>query len=84
MPTGLAAPGVHRRHFPRSTSHSLRHLSPAQENNAESALEALKELQSETAKTLRDGKLVRRLWCYGNQQKTLFLTTPNTCPLPGV
>ena len=29
-----------------------------QESNAEKALEALKELQSETAKVLRDGKLV--------------------------
>ena len=83
-PQGWLRQQVHRGHFPPGTSDSLRHLSPAQENNAESALEALKELQSETAKTLRDGKLVRRLWCSGNQQKTLFLTTPNTCPLPGV
>jgi magnesium-transporting ATPase (P-type) len=30
-----------------------------QESNAEKALEALKELQSEHAKVLRDGKLVR-------------------------
>jgi len=30
-----------------------------QENNAESALDALKEMQSEHAKTMRDGKLVR-------------------------
>jgi Ca2+-transporting ATPase len=29
-----------------------------QESNAEKALEALKELQSETAKVLRDGKMV--------------------------
>jgi hypothetical protein len=32
-----------------------------QESNAEKALEALKELQSEHAKVIRDGKLVRRL-----------------------
>jgi magnesium-transporting ATPase (P-type) len=31
-----------------------------QESNAEKALEALKELQSEHAKVLRDGKLVRK------------------------
>jgi hypothetical protein len=30
-----------------------------QESNAESALDALKELQSENAKTLRDGKMAR-------------------------
>lgn len=31
----------------------------AQENNAESALEALKEMQSDHAKCMRGGKLVR-------------------------
>jgi magnesium-transporting ATPase (P-type) len=34
-------------------------LARSQESNAESALDALKELQSEHAKTLRDGKMVR-------------------------
>jgi hypothetical protein len=34
-----------------------------QESNAEKALEALKELQSEHAKVLRDGKLVRMSCC---------------------
>jgi hypothetical protein len=36
-----------------------RALARPQESNAESALDALKELQSEHAKTLRDGKMVR-------------------------
>lgn len=34
-----------------------------QESNAEKALEALKELQSDTARVIRGGKLVRGLVC---------------------
>ena len=55
-----------------------------QENNAESALEALKELQSDTAKTLRDGKLVRPRGVSEPERRSALLTAHTRFKRPGV
>lgn len=49
-------------------------LPPSQESNAESALDALKEMQSEHAKTLRDGVMARRPARHGTGLRSVPLS----------
>ena len=45
-----------------------------QESNAESALEALKEMQSDTARVIRGGELVR-LGCFGEDTTVVLVVS---------
>lgn len=53
-----------------------------QESNAEKALEALKELQSEYAKVLRDGKLVRTCAVAATGVQTVVVVAINIFAVP--